>query len=74
MSPQQRAQDEREPLLQNGHVDGGEGGDSREVVSFSENDASDPRQWPRRRKMTNVAIIALMASKFYLPDAFVLPY
>ncbi|KAG2161614.1 MFS general substrate transporter [Aureobasidium pullulans] len=61
MSPQQRAQDEREPLLQNGHVDGGEGGDSREVVSFSENDASDPRQWPRRRKMTNVAIIALMA-------------
>ncbi|KAG9966927.1 MFS general substrate transporter, partial [Aureobasidium melanogenum] len=61
MSPQQNRQDEREPLLQNGHVDGGEGGDSREIISFSENDASDPRQWPRRRKMINVGIIALMA-------------
>lgn len=63
MSPQQNSQDEREPLLQNGHVDGGEGGDSREIISFSENDASDPRQWPRRRKMINVGIIALMAGK-----------
>lgn len=65
MSPRQNGQDEREPLLQNGHVDGGEGGDSREVISFSKNDAGDPRQWPRRRKMTNVAIIALMASEWY---------
>ncbi|KAH0015466.1 MFS general substrate transporter, partial [Aureobasidium melanogenum] len=61
MSPQQNRQDEREPLLQNGHVDGGEGGDSREIISFSENDADDPRQWTKRRKMTNVGIIALMA-------------
>ena len=66
MSPQENTQDEREPLLQNGHVDGGEGGDSREVISFSENDASDPRQWTRRRKMTNVGIIALMASKLHI--------
>lgn len=65
MSPRQNGQDEREPLLQNGHVDGGEGGDSREVIAFSKNDAGDPRQWPRRKKMTNVAIIALMASKRY---------
>jgi hypothetical protein len=63
MSLQQNGQDEREPLLHNGHVDGGEGGDSREVISFSKNDASNPRQWPKRKKMTNVAIIALMASK-----------
>jgi len=63
MSPRQNRQDEREPLLQNGHVDGGEGGDSREVISFSKNDAGNPREWPRRKKMTNVAIIALMASK-----------
>lgn len=66
MSPQPNRQDEREPLLQNGHVDGGEGGDSREIISFSENDASDPRQWTKRRKMTNVGIIALMASMLHL--------
>jgi hypothetical protein len=65
MSPRQNGQDEREPLLQNGHVDGGEGGDCREVISFSKNDASDPRQWPKRKKMTNVGIIALMASQSY---------
>jgi hypothetical protein len=35
------------------------------VISFSKNDASDPRHWPKRKKMTNVGIIALMASKLY---------
>lgn len=55
-------EDERSPLLRQGHVDGGEGGDSRELVDFSENDEGNPRDWPRRKKMINVGIIAMMAS------------
>lgn len=64
MRSQENGPDEREPLLQQGHVDAGEGGDSREVISFEEDDDSDPRQWPRRRKMTNVGIIALMSGEY----------
>lgn len=56
--------DERTPLLQNGHVDAGEGGDSREVIKFSDEDPDNPRQWPRRRKMINITIIAMMSSRF----------
>lgn len=52
--------DERSPLLQQGHVDAGEGGDSREVVRFAEDDDANPRLWARRKKMTNVGIIAMM--------------
>lgn len=60
---QQQGQDERTPLLQNGHVDGGEGGDSRELLEFSEDDTANPRKWNKSKKMINVAIIALMASQ-----------
>ncbi|KAL8923923.1 MAG: hypothetical protein Q9208_004360 [Pyrenodesmia sp. 3 TL-2023] len=35
--------------------------DSRKVIDFSDWDDEDPRNWPRARKFTNVAIIALMA-------------
>lgn len=61
--PQRRQQDERQPLLNNrsAALDGGEAGDSRELLSFDENDAANPRQWPRRRKMMNVAVIAAMS-------------
>jgi len=59
----QRTRDEREPLLQQGHVDGGEGGDSRELVEFKDEDEDNPRKWPRRKKMINVGIIAMMSSK-----------
>lgn len=53
--------DERQPLLQNGHVDGGEGGDSREVLKFEEQDTANPRQWKQSKKMINVAVIAMMS-------------
>ncbi|KAL1304185.1 hypothetical protein AAFC00_000608 [Neodothiora populina] len=58
---QEDESDERAPLLRNGHVDGGEGGDGRELVRFKDEDQDNPRQWPRRKKMINVAIIAIMS-------------
>jgi len=58
---QQNHENEQTPLLRNGHVDAGEGGDSREVLKFDEEDSRNPRHWPRRRKMINVAVIAMMS-------------
>lgn len=59
----QEEADERAPLLRNGHVDAGEGGDSREVLNFEESDSANPRKWNKKKKMVNVAIIALMSSR-----------
>lgn len=57
-----RNDDERQPLLErNATVDGGEGGDNREILKFDENDAGNPRHWSYTRKMMNVAVIAMMA-------------
>ncbi|QIW94779.1 hypothetical protein AMS68_000297 [Peltaster fructicola] len=54
--------DERAPLLQDRHlVDGGEGGDSREVLKMNDDDPENPRHWPRSRKLVNTAVIALMS-------------
>ena len=53
--------DERSPLLRHGTVDAGEGGDSREMLNFTEQDSGNPREWSKRKKMINVAIIALMS-------------
>lgn len=54
--------DERQPLLdRNAAVDGGEGGDTREILTFDENDSGNPRQWTYTTKMLNVAVIASMA-------------
>lgn len=59
---QSERQSERQPLLQrDSQLDGGEGGDSRELLKFDEEDAADPRQWTRTQKMTNVFIIAAMS-------------
>ncbi|KAL9060160.1 MAG: hypothetical protein Q9162_000774 [Coniocarpon cinnabarinum] len=65
MSRMQRPDDEETPLLQRSgspprrqdpapdhHV---------EVIDFSKEDDSNPKLWPRRRKMMNVFVIALMA-------------
>jgi hypothetical protein len=49
---------EREPLLQH---DDAEANDPRELLSFSSTDPENPRQWPRKTKMANVAIIAAMS-------------
>lgn len=60
--PDQSSNYERRPLLErNEAVDGGEGGDAREILTFDENDSGNPRQWSYTRKMLNVAVIALMA-------------
>ncbi|CAF9904453.1 MAG: hypothetical protein ALECFALPRED_008561 [Alectoria fallacina] len=50
---------ERSPLLQNGHADSQQ--DEPEIIDFSKEDGENPRNWPRRRKFVNVAIIAFMA-------------
>ncbi len=36
------------------------------IVDFSKQDAENPRNWSKARKMVNVAIIALMASERHL--------
>ncbi len=70
--------DERSPLLQNGHAAGQQDEPEvrsqqnflmnlhliqAQIVDFSKEDDENPRNWPRRRKFVNVAIIAFMASK-----------
>ena len=61
---QQEHDGEREPLLQqrSSTLDGGEAGDCRELLQFTEHDDANPRQWPRSRKMMNVAVIAAMTA------------
>ncbi|KAM0722678.1 hypothetical protein Q7P37_002119 [Cladosporium fusiforme] len=50
---------EREPLLH--HGGDSETQDTRELLSFTDQDPGNPRQWPRRTKMANVAVIAAMS-------------
>jgi hypothetical protein len=57
----ERNNDETQPLLQNGSLDGGEGADSRELLQFGKEDPGDPRKWSNTKKMLNVAVIASMA-------------
>lgn len=54
---------ERQPLLRqrNSQIDAGEGGDSRELVAFGEQDLGNPKAWPYRSKIINVGVIAMMA-------------
>lgn len=49
--------DERSALLS----DAGEGGDSRELLRFDEEDRMNPRQWSYAAKMRNIATIAAMS-------------
>ncbi|KAH9838117.1 Major Facilitator Superfamily [Teratosphaeria destructans] len=56
------ASPERQPLLLHHQpTDSGEGADSRDLLTLSATDAAHPRAWPLKRKMTNVAVIALMS-------------
>jgi multidrug resistance protein len=52
---------ERQPLLHHQATDSGEGGDSRDLLSFDEGDGENPRAWPYSRKMANVLVIAVMS-------------
>ncbi|KAF2132763.1 MFS general substrate transporter [Dothidotthia symphoricarpi CBS 119687] len=49
---------ERTPLLQQRYSDVGE---SRTVLRLDDFPGDDPREWPRRKKLANVAVIAGMA-------------
>ncbi|KAL9127889.1 MAG: hypothetical protein Q9217_003325 [Psora testacea] len=54
-------QDERSPLLQNGHSNVSAGAEEQIIIDFEDGDPENPRNWTRTRKMINVGIIALMA-------------
>ena len=72
--------DERSPLLQNGDAGGQHeeepevlfrgktysfpSSDQAQIIDFSKEDDENPRNWPRRRKFINVAIIAFMAGEW----------
>ena len=71
--------DERSPLLQNGDAGGQHeeepevlfryklpvpSSDKAQIIDFSKEDDENPRNWPRRRKFINVAIIAFMAGEW----------
>jgi MFS family permease len=66
---------EREPLLRDGRLDAGEGGDARDIVtvSFSSKDSEDPRQWSRSKKLVNLGIIAQMALLSPLASSMISP-
>ncbi len=56
--------DEQQPLLHrssHSQLDAGEGGDSRELIQFDEEDKDNPKQWSRRDKLMNMGVIAFMA-------------
>ena len=38
--------------------------DQAQIIDFSKEDDENPRNWPRRRKFINVAIIAFMAGEW----------
>ena len=53
---------ERQPLLhRHSQLDAGEGGDSRELVQFGEEDSGNPRQWKYSQKLANTGVICCMA-------------
>lgn len=52
--------DERSPLLQHNTQQDGEG---LQTIEFSKEDEANPRAWSRPKKLTNIAVVAMMASK-----------
>lgn len=51
---------EHSPLLGEQRQQAQQEGDAHQI-NFSKEDPEDPRQWPYRKKMINVGVIALMA-------------
>ena len=57
-----RRSGERQPLLRrDSQLDAGEGGDSRELIQFAEDDQDNPKKWKYREKLSNIGVIACMA-------------
>ncbi|KAH7109425.1 major facilitator superfamily domain-containing protein [Dendryphion nanum] len=61
---------ERRPLLR--HITE-EVTDNREILQLHDDDPENPRAWPRRKKLANVAVIALMAVLSPLTSSMVTP-
>jgi len=60
MPPRQVSDEERRPLLTSeGERNSYE--DQTQEITFTEGDEDDPKQWSRKKKLTNVFIIAFMA-------------
>lgn len=59
--------DEQSPLLQHNSDQDGE---EAQTIDFSKEDNANPRAWSRSKKLTNIAVVAMMASKhaFKTPD------
>lgn len=53
--------DEQSPLLQH---DREQNGEEPQTIEFSKEDADNPRAWSRPKKLTNIAVVAMMASKY----------
>lgn len=52
--------DEQSPLLQHSREQDGE---EPQIIEFSKEDGDNPRAWSRSKKLTNIAVVAMMASK-----------
>ncbi|TKX22071.1 MFS transporter-like protein 103 [Elsinoe australis] len=61
-SNRQQDSNEETPLLEE-HLNNRDAvdEDERKLIKFSEDDDENPRNWPRRRKMVNVTVIAMMS-------------
>lgn len=53
--------DERSPLLQHNTQQDGE--EEVQTIEFSKEDDANPRAWSRPKKLTNIAVVAMMASR-----------
>lgn len=51
--------DEQSPLLQH---DREQDGEEPQTIDFSKEDEDNPRAWSRSKKLTNIAVVAMMAS------------
>lgn len=55
--------DEQSPLLQHSREQDGE---DPQTIDFSKEDDANPRAWSRPKKLTNIAVVAMMASEHAL--------
>lgn len=55
--------DEQSPLLQHEREQDGE---EPQTIDFSKEDEDNPKAWSRSKKLTNIAVVAMMASKYAL--------
>lgn len=54
---------EQSPLLQRS-ASGEHDAEEPETIEFSKEDDDNPRAWSRSKKLTNIAVVAMMASEY----------